>query len=56
MRYQYSDATKIAVTDGIRLRDGSLQKRPAITLDLENGTRSSSAYNRDPEKSIDHSL
>jgi hypothetical protein len=44
------------VTDGLRLRDGSLQKRPAITLSFENGTRWSSADNRDPEKSIDQSL
>jgi hypothetical protein len=55
-RYRYSDVTKITVTDGLRLRDGSLQKRPAITLGFENGTRWSSADNRDPEKSIDQSL
>jgi len=55
-RYRYSDVTKITVTEGLRLRDGSLQKRPAITLDFGNGTRWSSADNRDPEKSIDESL
>ena len=35
-RYRYSDVTKITVTEGLRLRDGSLQKRPAITLDFGN--------------------
>jgi hypothetical protein len=48
-RYRYSDVTKITVTDGLRLRDGSLQQHPAITLGFENGTRWSSADNRDPE-------
>ncbi len=55
-RYGYSDISKITVTKGLRLRDGTLQVRPAITLDFVNGDRWSSADNRDPDKAIDQSL
>lgn len=54
--YRYSDVVKITVTDGFRSRDGCLLKRPTITLDFKDGTRWSSADNRDPEKSIDRLL
>jgi hypothetical protein len=55
-RYSYSDIVNITVTKGILLRDGSMQSRPAITLDFANGDRWSSADNRDPDKSVDRSL
>lgn len=54
--YSYSDVREITVTKGIRLRDGSLQRRPAIVLEFTDGTRWSSADNRDPQDSIDQSL
>lgn len=54
--HRYADISRITVTDGLRLRDGSLQRRPAITLDFRDGTRWSSANNRDPEKFIDYAL
>jgi hypothetical protein len=52
----YSAVRGITVVDGLRLRDGSLEKRPAIVLDFSDGTRWSSADNRDPEKTIDEAL
>jgi hypothetical protein len=55
-RYRYSDITKITVTKALRLRDGSLKKRPTITLDFVDGYRWSSSDNRDPDKSIDQAL
>jgi hypothetical protein len=55
-RYLYSDITRITVTESLRLRNGSLQHRPAITLDFANGDRWSSADNRDPDKAVDQTL
>jgi hypothetical protein len=52
----YPEVRAITVVDGLRLRDGSLQKRPAIVLDFSDGTRWSSADNRDPQESIDQAL
>ena len=54
--YSYSDLREITVTKGSRLRDGSLQRRPAIVLEFADGTRWSSADNRDPQGSIEQSL
>jgi len=54
--YSYSDVREITVTKGSRLRDGSLQRRPAIVLEFADGTRWSSADNRDPQGSIEQSL
>jgi hypothetical protein len=54
--HSYADVRGITVTQGIRLRDGSLQKRPAIVLDFADGDRWSSADNRDPQPEIDPAL
>lgn len=55
-KQSYSEVRTITVTEGLRLRDGSLKNRPAIVLDFSDGTRWSSADNRDPEKSINQTL
>jgi hypothetical protein len=52
----YSEVRSITVVDGLRLRDGSIQRRPAIVLEFSDGTRWSSSDNRDPQKSIDQDL
>lgn len=52
----YSEVRSISVVDGLRLRDGSLQKRPAIVVGFSDGTRWWSSNNRDPQKSIDQAL
>jgi hypothetical protein len=55
-RRVYSEVRSITVVDGLRLRDGSIQRRPAIVLEFSDGTRWSSSDNRDPQKSIDQDL
>jgi hypothetical protein len=54
--YNYADIQKITVVRGLRLRDGSLQVSPAITLDFKDGSRWSSADNRGRQRSIDERL
>lgn len=54
--HPFKDVREITVTDGLRTRDGSLKPRPAIVLMFSDGTRWSSADNRDPEKAINESL
>ena len=54
--HSYSDVREITVTEGLRTRNGSLQKRPSIVLDFADGTRWSSADNRPIEKLVDSSL
>lgn len=54
--HPYSDVRGITVTQGLRLRDGTLQKRPAVVLDFADGDRWSSADNRDPQRKIDSTL
>jgi hypothetical protein len=51
--HPYSEVRGITVTQGLRLRDGTLQNRPAIVLDFADGDRWSSADNRDPQRGID---
>ncbi len=54
--HAFSEVSSVTTTDGLRLRDGSLQKGPAIVLDFSDGTRWSSASNRDPERSVNGAL
>lgn len=54
--HAFSEVSSVTTTDSLRLRDGSLQKSPAIVLDFSDGTRWSSASNRDPERSLNGAL
>jgi hypothetical protein len=56
VEHPYSDVRNITVTLGIRLRNGSLERWPAIVLDFQDGTRWSSGDNRDPEPAINEQL
>jgi len=55
-KHSYSDVKRILVTDGFRLRDGSFEKRPAIILYFSDGSRWSSAVNREDGSSIDQGV
>ena len=54
--HPYSDVRGITVTQGLRLRDGTLQNRPAIVLDFADGDRWSSADNSAPQRGIDRRM
>jgi hypothetical protein len=55
-RYSYSKIRQITAVRGYRLRDGSLQVRPAVIVDFADGRRWSSGDNREIAKNIDQNL
>jgi hypothetical protein len=46
-KHSYSDIKRVILTDGYRLRDASFEYCPAMILYFSDGTRWSSASNRD---------
>jgi hypothetical protein len=54
--HPYSDVSRIVVTDGIRLRDGSLSRNPAIVLYFSDGGTWSSTDNGETSGSINEAL
>ena len=54
--YHYSDARRLSVIKGMRLRDGTFKNRAAIEVDFADGPRWSSADNRDFSHFVDPDL
>lgn len=55
-QYSFSQVSKILVTDALRMRNGSLQQRPAITVYFSDGSKWSSADNREPDPALNEPL
>jgi hypothetical protein len=55
-QHNFSEIKRILVTDSLRLRDGSLQRRPAINVYFSDGSKWSSADNREPDPAVNKSL
>jgi hypothetical protein len=55
-QHPFSDVNRILITDVLRLRNGSLQRRPAIIVYFSDGTKWSSADNREPDPELNEHL
>ena len=55
-RHPFSDVKRILVTDALHLRNGSLQRRPAIIVYFSDGSKWSSADNREPDPTLNEHL
>lgn len=56
LRYPYKDARRLAVVNGIRMRDGKFTPRAEVLIRFADGSRWSSADNRDYERDVDQDL
>src|SRR4029077_1975899 len=54
--YRYSDAQRMSVIKGLRLRNGTFRSRAAIEVDFSDGRKWSSADNRDFVRFVDPDL
>ena len=55
-QHTFSDVRKIMITDALRLRDGSLHRRPALIVYFSDGSKWSSADNREPDPALNEQL
>jgi hypothetical protein len=55
-KHTFSHVKRILVIDALRLRDGSLQRRPAIIIYFSDGSKWSSADNREPDAALNQQL